>query len=200
MARLSWVVDGVTGIEHVRLWSLYAYVHDDLPWLDPEVREQARGLARSFLDDEPESEETWIKTDVLLFSTGLSDTSGGLLYDDFVQSPFTQSATVSLPLAGDVNLWIFQPTPFPPDEDLLAMLEDSVRLSEDFMGAPFPVTDVIMLVPIISPGIDHRIGGGGYWGAFIHVTRYEPIPADREPIYHEVATTTSRAGSVPRGS
>ena len=44
------------------------------------------------------------------------------LYNDLAQTPFTQSATVSLPLTGEVNLFVLQPKPFPPGEDLVAML------------------------------------------------------------------------------
>ena len=118
----------------------------------------------------------------------------GKLYNDLVQTPFIQSATVSLPLTGEVNLWAFQPQPFDPSQDLLPRLEDSVRVLEEFMGVPFPVTDVILVVPIIGPEVDHGIGGGAHWGRFITVTRYETSPShdfwavtNWESIYHEVA-------------
>ena len=69
-----------------------------------------------------------------------------------------------------------------------------MRIMEEFMGAPFPVADVILVVPIIGPEVDHGIGGGGHWGDFITVTRYETLVADSfwtvtnwESIYHEVA-------------
>ena len=109
------------------------------------------------------------------------------LYDDLVQSHYAQSATVSLTLAGDVNLWAFQSIPFPSDEDIVGMLEDAVRASEGFLGVPFPSTDVILVIPIIGRRTDHGIGGGSHWGRFIMVTRYEPHPINRGAIYHEVA-------------
>ena len=119
----------------------------------------------------------------------------GTLYNDLTQTPFIQSATISLSLAGEVNLWVFQPEPFHHSQDkILPQLEDSVRIMEEFMGAPFPVADVILVVPIIGPEVDHGIGGGGHWGDFITVTRYETSVADSfwtvtnwESIYHEVA-------------
>ena len=98
----------------------------------------------------------------------------------------TQSATISLPLAGEVNLWAFQPTAFPSGENLVEMVEDAVRATEGFIGAPFPTTQVILLIPIIGPETDHGIGGGLYWGRFMTVTRYEPWPINRGAIYHEV--------------
>ena len=34
---------------------------------------------------------------------------------------------VSLPLAGDVNIWVFQSTPFPANEDLSAIIEHTMK-------------------------------------------------------------------------
>ena len=117
------------------------------------------------------------------------------LYNDLIQTSFTRSATVSLPLAREVNLWVFQPQPFHhSQEDVLPMLEDSVQITEEFMEVPFPVTDVILVIPIVGPEVDHGIEGGKHWGSFITVTRYETSPphdiwlvTDWEAIYHEVA-------------
>ena len=121
------------------------------------------------------------------------------LYNDLIQTSFTRSATVSLPLAGEVNLWVFQPQPFHhSQEDVLPMLEDSVRIMEEFMGVPFPVTDVILVVPIIGPEVDHGIGRGSHWVDFITVTRYETSPLhDWEAIYHEVAHYYFEGGFGP---
>ena len=127
------------------------------------------------------------------------------LYKDLIQTPFTQSATVSLPLVGEVNLFVIQPKPFHhSQEDVLPMLEDSVQITEEFMGVPFPVTDVILVVPIVGPEVDHGIGGGRHWGEFITVTRYETSPphdiwlvTDWEAIYHEVAHYYFEGGFGP---
>ena len=109
------------------------------------------------------------------------------LYTDLVLTRHTQSATISLPLAGEVDLWVFQPKAFPPGENVVEMVEEAVRATEGFIGAPFPTTQVILLIPIIGPETDHGIGGGGHWGRFITVTRYETQPWPiRGGIYHEV--------------
>ena len=68
------------------------------------------------------------------------------LFNDLIRSYFMQSVTVSLPQAGDVNIWVFQTEPFPPGEDLPAVIGDTARLSERLLGASFPTTDVILLV------------------------------------------------------
>ena len=108
------------------------------------------------------------------------------MYNDLVMTRHTQSATISLPLTGEVDLWVFQPTALPPGENVVEMVEEAVRATEGLIGAPFPTTQVILLIPIVGPETDHGIGGGGHWGRFITVTRYEPRPINRGAIYHEV--------------
>ena len=68
------------------------------------------------------------------------------LYQDLLDSRFIQTKTISLPLAGDVNIYIVQTAPFPPDEDLLSIIEDAASIYEEFLGAPFPTTDAIIHV------------------------------------------------------
>ena len=67
-------------------------------------------------------------------------------FSDLVDTRFTRSGTISLPLVNDANLWAFQHTHFPPDDDLLVMVEEAVRGAERFMAVPFPTNDVIMLL------------------------------------------------------
>ena len=68
------------------------------------------------------------------------------LYQDLLDSRFIQTKTISLPLAGDVNIYIIQTAPFPPDEDILSIIEDAASIYEEFLGAPFPTTDAIIHV------------------------------------------------------
>ena len=85
-------------------------------------------------------------------------------YEDLLQSRFTQASTVSLPLAGDVNIWVFQAEPFPPGDDVLTNIEDTLRTSEPLMSIPFPTTEVILLLGEI---------GGAHLGSFMTLTRFE---------------------------
>ena len=205
---LPWVVDDIAETELQALDSLNAatpdtarqllemarpaeeLVDDSSQW-DIQLLAALGGLGQATFED---------LSDVPWFTDGVDDEEEALLvvlrtmrgvspdmYIDLVLTRHTQSATVSLPLAGEVNLWAFQPTAFPPGENLVEMVEDAVRATEGFIGAPFPTTQVILLVPIIGPETDHGIGGGLYWGKFITVTRYEPWPINRGAIYHEVA-------------
>ena len=139
-ARLSWIVDGVTIREILGLQWLDAIADFDLASAKLAV-EHANGrtgdlgsylfqglwpIVVSVDPFEQLTSQSW-------FADGLSDeevalvvTRGsihaqGALYHDLLQGYFVQSKTVSLPLAGHVNIRIFQNTPLPPDEDLLAV-------------------------------------------------------------------------------
>ncbi len=98
-------------------------------------------IAQSWFADGLEDSEAALVT--ILGNTVSRDST---FYDDLLEAHFSQARTVSLPLAGDVNIWIFQTTPFPPNDDLLTIIEDTARMSEELLGAPFPTTDIILLV------------------------------------------------------
>ena len=67
------------------------------------------------------------------------------------------------------------------------------------MGVPFPVTDVILVVPIRGPEMDHGIGGK-HWGGgrFITVARHEPPQRSWGAIYHEVSHYYFAGGLGPQ--
>ena len=79
------------------------------------------------------------------------------LYDELLDAPHTQHMTVSVPLAGDVNIWVIENAQPPPDEDLLGNIADTIRITEGFLGVAFPRTDVILLVVN-----DHTVYVGHY--------------------------------------
>ncbi len=107
------------------------------------------------------------------------------LYADLLQTHYTQYRAVSLPMAGDVNIWVFQNTPFPPDEDLLTVIEDTARISEGFLGVPFPMTDIILLV---VDDVDRRYGFNyaKHLSSFMVVTR-GPSGLRERSVRHETA-------------
>ena len=152
------------------------------------LAEQDLDLARTFLDrvDADPSGET---TALLTVLSRIQHSAGGLLYNDLLEAHFAQSRTVSLPLAGEVNLWAFQSTPFTRGDDLTARIEEAVRATEEFMGVPFPVTDVILVLPSVGGERDHgfRTGGINWFGDFITITRRVPHPVNLGLLYHEVA-------------
>ena len=122
--------------------NLRIYVLDSLQTitaLSPPSVKQLTG--QPWFADGLESEEAAFVT-----SVGRAVLSDSALYSDLLSAHFTQARAISTPLAGDVNVWVFQNTAFPPGEDLLKTIEDTVRISEESLGVPFPTTDVILLV------------------------------------------------------
>ena len=84
-----------------------------------------------------------------------------------------------------VNLWVFQNAPFPEDENALAAMEDSARITEAFLGTPFPSTDVIML-SVVQDAEGYNVGIGYHLDTHFRITRPgTAMPYDT--IYHEMA-------------
>ena len=88
------------------------------------------------------------------------------LYQDLLHSRFIQTKTISLPLAGDVNIYIVQSAHFPPDEDLLTTIGNTARIAESFLGEPFPTTDIILLVTDPEDGF-----AGRHYGTYMTLVR-----------------------------
>ena len=73
------------------------------------------------------------------------------MYDNLLRTPFVRSRVVALPLAGEVTIYVVRNDPFPPDSGWLTSVEESARIIEEFMGEPFPTTDVILVVLNTDP-------------------------------------------------
>ena len=112
-----------------------------------------------------------------------------------METRFTRSATISLPLVDDVNLWAFQHTPFLPDEDLLVMVEEAVRGAERFMAVPFPTNDVIVLLLEESEYL--RGFGAIHADDHIRISRSGDYPVESAIVYHEIAHFYSTGGIGP---
>ncbi len=68
------------------------------------------------------------------------------LVDSLIHEHDIRTRQITLPLAGDVTLWVVRNAFSLYGEELLNTLEAAVRLEEEFLGAPFPRTDVLLLV------------------------------------------------------
>ena len=88
------------------------------------------------------------------------------VYNDLVEAHHIQHKVVSLPLAGDVNIWVIESAPPPLGEDLLTIIEETARIAEGFLGIPFPTTDIILLVVPRGHGIR-----GGYFPTHMMLVR-----------------------------
>ena len=161
-----WIVDGITKDEVQFIGELVFLAYWDLPFAlaAAEYFDVQKGdLAYLVIDS---LSALWSYQDAAdrlkaqqWFADGLDDDEAALvvtlysiiytspeLYNDLLDVQYTQHKTVSVPLAGDVNIWVIENAPPPPDEDLLETIEDTVRIIEGFLGVAFPTTDVILLV------------------------------------------------------
>ena len=64
---------------------------------------------------------------------------------------YARSGTVDLPISGQVNIWAFQKTPFPPGEDIVADIARALRADEESTGLPLAFNDVIVHVVVVEP-------------------------------------------------
>ena len=214
VAGMPWVVDGVSDAESIALdnmggiashnielaktvaslpWfandltTLNSYVIDAIDYVtglgDGEFHEMIGQLiGQPWVTDGLDQEESAFF--VALVGAALIDWDGKL-HNDLIRTHFTQKKRVSLPLSGDINIWIFQDEPFPPDEDPLSLIEDTLHSAERFLGTPFPTTDIILL---IVPSEYNRLSGafaGEYYGTHMAVLRFalQAIPHETAHYY-----------------
>ena len=199
----SWLADGISQRESNGVIGLADIAHVNL-----ELARQVVGMG--ILDDPlrdrdlhaitslrrlVETDDLALLTSQPWFTDGLSDEETAFLvvtnrdqhsdsqYRDFLRTHFTRSATISLPLAGDVDLWVFWHLPFPDSDDSIELIEDAVRASEALMGVPFPTTDIILLL-----GDPDSISFSGYHaGNYIAMDRIVGEGNHRGVVYHETA-------------
>ena len=119
------------------------------------------------------------------------------LYSTLVESGLVQHKAVSLPLAGDIDIWVIQNRPFPADEDLAGRIEQAARFAEDMFRKPFPATDIIGLVVIPSHG-DSFSKKGLYDHTHFWLVRYsgEPPNSFSRDLYHETAHYYAHSGPL----
>ena len=93
------------------------------------------------------------------------------LYRSFLDNHYVQSKTVSLPLAGQANIWVIQNAPFPPGGYQASVIEDAVLSMESFIGVPFPTSDIILIVAVPGPDDDLSYRGAANVRDYIYAAR-----------------------------
>ena len=171
LADSKWIVDGSPTRE--------THLLDALGRISQHPDSYRQLTAQSWFDDGLNDEEA-----AFVIALGGDPLRSPKLFEDLLTARYIQHRTISLPLAGEVNIWVIENSPPPPDEDVLTLIEDHMRISEEFMGAPFPVADIILL------NVDPRIGnyglfGGKYHGSHISATR--SASGGLGPVSHEMA-------------
>ena len=190
LADSSWFMDGASSNEAAAIYGLdrIAYSNIELaktistfPWFhDGTTRDLHFSFLRSFPGDYSNYDQLinqpWFLDGLNEEEIALSTTLNRVyahdltLYQDLLMTHYTQSRTITLPLAGNVNIWVFQNIPFSPDEDLLGAVENSARINETFMGAAFPTTDIILLI-VVPNNREHWPFLGRHYGSHIALVR-----------------------------
>ena len=201
LASSTWVRDGVARHESFALDRLEVFT----VW-NPEF---ARRIAGYALEAPARNRDVYLITSLLgikdlnedgfnrvitssWFTDGLDDEERAFLtalgfidppeFDDLLESRFTLSSTISLPLSGEVSVSIFQSFPFRSEDDLLSIVENGARIAEGFMGTPFPTNDIIILV------VKDRASIGGWAGHFDEIRiRLSEDGTDLETVIHEIS-------------
>ena len=93
-----------------------------------------------------------------------------------------EHTTVSLPLAGEVRIWVISHDTNLDLDDTLSWIEDAVHASETVISVQFPTDDVILWIP--EPGMEYGPQGGYHADEFM-VTATNVI--DVHTLYHETA-------------
>lgn len=208
LVDMRWIVDGSDGGK--ALWELVGVAYHD-----PQAAQAAADYANNqagnlggylaaalqMISIRPDAISE--VTGQFRFADGISDEEavvvtlvGGFyhcdraLYEELVDNYHMKTGTASLPLAGDVNIWVLQTRPFPEDENLLSVITDTARVGEELFGVPFPTTDIILLVKyhdqnfstscIISAG-----RSGAHNGSWMILTRVSSLAVPSIP--HETA-------------
>ncbi|MXW26067.1 MAG: hypothetical protein F4Z77_07255 [Dehalococcoidia bacterium] len=165
-----WVHDGITRAEDLAILSVRELVRDNLP-LAREVVGQPflelpflqrdeyalNSLQRMSIPGYAQGPALLARiTSAPWFADGVDDDDAALLHalgnnsdayrDALLEEHHVQATSITLPLAGAVGLAVVRHTPFPADDDMLATLVEAVTLLEEFMGVPFPVGDVTLLL------------------------------------------------------
>ena len=140
------------------------------------------------------SRQTWFADGVSLEEAAFITTLMPLvndspqLYGELLETRFTLSGEFSLPLAGDVSVWAFQNVPFPQGDDLLGAVGEAARMMEQLVGAPFPSTDLIMLVVAPNPE-PYGLGPSSHVHTHIRFVKFggEFFKYNKGVVRHEIA-------------
>ena len=206
--RLS---DGVTESDWEAVFNLrdFADTHPEIAVLVTTVPDESGSLMKRFLSSlrnilssnpgRPEQflSQSWFQDGlteeeaaliVALGATLNDDVDSEEVFADLLQRGHVRSETISLPLAGEVDLFAVGRSEFEL-EGLLEKMAFAVESIEGFMGTPWPAPDVIVLLELES--ILGRTAMGWYAGAY--VVQRDP---SKHLTYHELAHYyfTSRIG------
>ena len=206
LAQAPWIIDGIAWFEDDAVYGLGHLIDYDpalarrmLAYSTEEPVQSRNVLLLSNLGDMVSQHrdkfdrligQSWfadgLDVDERAFITALRKTTGvDALHEGLLASRSPLTTTISLPLAGEVTLWVFFNEPPPQDADILAAAERGVRGAERLIGAPFPLTDLIVLSLRVE---DCDIGCGGVnFGDSLVLIEHGGLFIGERTLYHEIA-------------
>ncbi len=198
-----WLVDGVTKLEASALYSLGDTSYEDLelardvinwPRYENGVERDldffllwALGRADEELLDTLKA-RTWFTDGVTDEEAALIVTMAGQepsLYKELLIDSHLYHESISLPLAGDINVWLVQDTSPVLNQESLRQIESAAQIAEEFFGVPFPTTDLIVL--LVTEGkreYGHLVRHlGSHMSVIVHRGRLFGIPHEAAHYY-----------------
>lgn len=98
------------------------------------------------------------------------------LYAGILDEHFIELDTVSLPLAGDVRVWLVRNTPPPPQHHVVSTVKGMASFSESFIGTPFPMNDIV--IGFWEPGTTTIQQDIAYGRSGLFLAQGDDIPAE----------------------
>jgi len=213
LASIPWVADGLDGVEQQAVGHLRNIARKDLALAEalvdsPFLRAtftgrdgNALGAVRLLQDKYPGLLAEMVGQD--WFADGISDDEAALVTvfgkDDrfykptdfraLLAGPRMESRAVTLPLRGEIPTTVVSLAGGLSDQSISPSLEAILVEMETFMGIPFPVDDVIVLLPdcAIFIGNDECRPGGVNRGSYVLVDPNHSTEHNRGILIHELA-------------
>ncbi|MCY4575376.1 MAG: hypothetical protein OXC55_02020 [Chloroflexi bacterium] len=164
----------------------------DLAWFQEQIGFLAAGVmgrlaSAAFHNESVVLEEDWpadgISESDLVLLIALLDAQARSehQYRDLLEQNHIAQRTVTLPLAGDVELYVVRHTEFPDDDPTLNLMEQIMVQLEEFIGVPYPRNPSITL--IIEPST--RAGETPQFGvAYAHLSHVLISAPRHNPGFH----------------
>lgn len=111
-------------------------------------------------------------------------------FEELLRSHDVRRERISLALAGNVDMWVFQNSPLSDADVIFAAMEDTARISEELYGVPFPKRNIILMV-VDPENTEHTIGQG-HLGSHMVLERFL---GEVENVAHETAHYYARYGA-----
>ena len=96
------------------------------------------------------------------------------LYKHLLDDHHLYHQSISLPLAGEVNVWIVKDKHPAPLEAIWMQVEETARIAEELFETPFPTTDIIVMV--VTEMEEDYGNVVAHFGSHIGVTVYQDEP------------------------